>query len=139
MLPCRPAGWSFVRNLYFNLRQQRHALFRLAPLCWHTSVPPEWILSHSRWYKKRSYLICRSVGDLGPGAIGVVFGHGGGQVRGCVSQIFLVDDAVLIDEEGHDATDFVLSGIGDQSDASGEVSVCQVAFRSTFSRRSLRF
>jgi len=47
-----PAGlWSglFVRNLDFNLPQQRCNLLQLAFLHRHASFLPEGILCHSRW------------------------------------------------------------------------------------------
>ena len=64
---------------------------------------------------ERARRVSGSIRDLCPTAVRIVFGNRFRRFGGVVSQVFLIDDAVLINDKGHDATDLVLRGIGDES------------------------
>jgi hypothetical protein len=53
------------------------------------------------------------------------------------SQIFLVDDAILADDEGHDAGVAVLRRISQNGEATGHLSVNEVVFSATLCAGSL--
>ena len=53
-------------------------------------------------------------------------------ILGCVlAEVFLVDDAVLVDDECRDAGVAVLLRIGDEGEASGHLPVDDVVFRAS--------
>src|SRR5688572_9460706 len=61
-------------------------------------------------------------------AVGVVGGDRAGELRRVRAEVGLVDDALVVDDEGHDAAVAVLGGVGDQREACGHLAVGDVAF-----------
>ena len=66
---------------------------------------------------------------LVPGFVGVEFGDGARVLAGFGAQVFLDDDAVLIDHERHHAGRAILGRIGDEGEAVGHLAVHDVALR----------
>src|SRR5438876_71459 len=53
-------------------------------------------------------------------------------VTNAVAKVLVVEDAVLVDDEGRDAGVAVLLGVSDEGEASGHLSVDDVIFRAAF-------
>jgi hypothetical protein len=58
-----------------------------------------------------------SLFDRRPGFVRIEFGHGLGDGRGLWTEVFLIDDAVMVDDESHDSGRSVLCRIGHHAEA----------------------
>jgi len=80
------------------------------------------------WGPSGGFLWLLRVGgfDLGPAGIGIVGGHLLGDFRGVFAQVALVEGAVLVDDERHDAGAAVVGGEGNDCKAADELIVDHV-------------
>src|SRR5262245_21481905 len=67
--------------------------------------------------------------DLLPGLVGVEHFHGAGDGGGVRAQVLLVDDALVIDDEGHHAGHAVLRGERDEREAPDHTAVSSIVVR----------
>src|SRR5713226_4581549 len=75
--------------------------------------------------------------DQLPAWVRVVFGDGGGDRRSIRTEVFLIDPALVIDDESFHAGAAPLGGPGDQRVAGDHVAVDDVAESSSRSMRTL--
>src|SRR5712691_1782172 len=80
---------------------------------------------------------CLLLFDQRPARVRVVFGDGGGDRRGIRAEVFLVDPALVIDDESHHAGAAPLGGPRDQRVAGDHVAVDDVAESPSRSMRAL--
>src|SRR2546422_8419839 len=80
---------------------------------------------------------CLLLFDQLPARVRVVFGDGGGNCRSIRAEVFLIDPALVIDDESHHAGAAPLGGPRDQSVAGDHVAVDDVAESSSRSMRTL--
>src|SRR6266852_2373100 len=80
---------------------------------------------------------CLLLFDQLPARVRVVFGDGGGNRRGIRPEVFLIDPALVIDDESHHAGAAPLGGPRDQSVAGDHVAVDDVAESRSRSMRTL--
>src|SRR2546427_4308042 len=80
---------------------------------------------------------CLLLFDQLPARIRVVFGDGGGDCRSIRAEVFLIDPALVIDDESHHAGAAPLGGPRDQRVAGDHVAVDDVAESSSRSMRAL--
>ena len=72
-----------------------------------------------------------------PGLVRVELGDGCCLFRGIRAEVLLVNDSIVINDEGHHAGTAVLRGIGEEGNAAGQLPVDGVIARAAFRRRAL--
>src|SRR5262249_45211533 len=90
----------------------------------------------ARSIRPRQTLLLAGI-DLLPGVVGIERRHAGGDLRGALPEVLLVNRAVMVDDEGHHARIAVPGGPGDKREAADHLAFHHVVEHAALSGRSL--